>query len=362
MRKRQRAGLMAALSTDPSLKEIWQRFAAEHPNVRIRDAAQQLGVSEAQLVATGCGENVTRLSAVGHEHGWGAVLERLPALGEMMALTRNEHCVHERKGRYREVGIFGTMGSVVGPDIDLRFFLNRWHSGFAVREETAHGPRESLQFFDRDGSAVHKVYLQPDSDRAAFAALVADFRSADQSTALSVEPWPERAADKPDAGVDVTAFAAGWRALQDTHEFFGLLKTHGLGRTQALRLIGPEFATPIATTAGESILRGAAAGALPIMVFVSNPGMIQIHTGPVQRIAPHGEWINVLDDQFNLHLRQPALSRAWAVRKPTSNGHVTSVECYDARGELIVQFFGKRKPGESELPAWRALVAQLPAA
>ena len=90
--------------------------------------------------------------------------------------------------------------------------------------------------------------------------------------------------------------------------------------------------------------------------------MIQIHTGPVQRIAPHGEWINVLDEQFNLHLRQPALTHAWAVRKPTSNGHVTSVECYDARGELIVQFFGKRKPGETELAAWRELVAQLPAA
>ena len=113
--------------------------------------------------------------------------------------------------------------------------------------------------------------------------------------------------------------------MEDTHEFFSLLKTHGLGRTQALRLIGTEFATPITATAAESILRGAAADALPIMVFVANPGMIQIHTGPVSKIAPHGEWINVLDDEFNLHLRQPALTHAWAVRKPTKNGHVTSV-------------------------------------
>ena len=131
------------------------------------------------------GKNVTRLTVEGQKHGWGAILERLPTLGYVMALTRNEHCVHERKGRYREVGIFGTMGSVVGPDIDLRFFLNRWHSGFAMREESAHGPRESLQFFDRDGTAVHKVYLQAESDRAAFETLVADFRSPDQGAEQS---------------------------------------------------------------------------------------------------------------------------------------------------------------------------------
>ena len=345
-----------------SLKLRWRDFQTEHPQVRIRDAAQRLGVSEAQLVATGCGESATRLSAEGREQGWGAVIARLPALGRVMALTRNEHCVHERKGLYREVGIFGTMGSVVGPDIDLRFFLNRWHSGFAVREESAHGPRASLQFFDRDGAAVHKVYLQPESDRAAFESVVADFRGADQSAEQAVEPWPDRAADTPDADIDIAAFAAGWRAMQDTHEFFGLLKTHGLGRTQALRLIGSEFATPAATSAGEFILRGAAESALPIMVFVGNPGMIQIHTGPVERIAPHGEWINVLDEDFNLHLRQTALTHAWAVRKPTRNGFVTSVELFDARGELTLQFFGKRKPGESELPEWRDLVAQLPAA
>lgn len=351
---------MAAASPS-SLKDSWQRFQVEHPKVRIRDAAAQLGVSEAQLVATDCGGTVTRLSTGDHNHGWGAVLERLPALGYVMALTRNEHCVHERKGRYRDVGIYGTMGSVVGPDIDLRFFLNRWHVGFAVREESAHGPRESLQFFDRDGTAIHKVYLQPDSDRAAFEALVADFRSADQGPEQPVESWQERAADKPDAEIDVAAFAAGWRAMEDTHEFFSLLKTHGLGRTQALRLIGGEFATPVASTAAEAILRGAAAQAFPIMVFVANPGMIQIHTGLVSKIAPHGEWINVLDDEFNLHLRQPALTHAWAVRKPTKNGFVTSVEFFDARGDLIVQFFGKRKPGEAELPEWRALTASLPA-
>ena len=321
-------------------------------------------MSEAQLLATDLGETVTRLAAPPEKPGWGKVIERLPTLGRVMALTRNEHCVHERKGIYREIGFFGFIGNVVGPDIDLRFFLNHWHFAFAVSEpEKDGGTKRSLQFFDRDGSAVHKVYLQPESDVAAFEAITADFRAPEQDGEIAVQPASgPLLPGKPDEEVDVAGFRAGWTALQDTHEFFGLLKKFGVERTQALRLAGSEFARPVAAASAETLLRAASTGKLPIMVFVGNPGMIQIHTGPVDRIVPfgkQGEWINVLDPDFNLHLRQPAITQAWAVKKPTRDGHVTSVEYYDQGGELIVQFFGKRKPGEPELEAWRELVAGL---
>jgi putative hemin transport protein len=346
------------LSTTP-LTQRWQQFREQHPQVRIRDAARELGVSEAELVATGCGEHAVRLGRPDSERGWGEVIEQLPSLGDAMALTRNEHCVHERCGRYRDVGVYGTMGNVVGPDIDLRFFLNRWHHGFAVTEETSHGRRESIQFFDRDGTAVHKVYLQESSKRAAFTALVERFRGNDQSSELSIAPYGPREPHRADAEIDIDAFAEGWRSLQDTHEFFGLLKTHAVGRRQALRLIGREFAEPLSIGAPEGVLRRASETGAPIMVFVGNPGMIQIHTGPVRRIVPRGEWLNVLDEEFNLHLRQTAITDVWAVRKPTQNGIVTSVEVFDAAGDLIVQFFGKRKPGETELEAWRGIVGSL---
>ncbi|MEO8350918.1 MAG: ChuX/HutX family heme-like substrate-binding protein [Chthoniobacteraceae bacterium] len=351
---------MNEASSSERLIESWRKFRAENPTARIRNAAVALDVGEAQLLATQCGAEATRLSVAMREGGWGAVLQRIPELGRVMALTRNEHCVHERKGNYRDVGIFGTMGSVVGPDIDLRFFLNQWHLGFAVREETAHGTRESLQFFNLDGSAIHKIYLQEESDRTAFATIVEEFKSGDQSPEQAVEALDPKQPDRPDSEIDVPKFVEGWRGLQDTHEFFGLLKTHEVGRMQALRLAGEEFAKPLDPAAGETLLRAAAEQKLPIMVFVGNPGMIQIHTGAVERIAPHEDWINVLDPDFNLHLRRPAIRHGWAVRKPTSKGHVTSVELYDAAGEMIVQFFGRRKPGQPELEGWRNLVGELP--
>jgi putative hemin transport protein len=69
-----------------------------------------------------------------------------------------------------------------------------------------------------------------------------------------------------------------------------------------------------------------------------------------------------LDETFHLHLRQDHIAETWAVRKPTKDGHVTSLEAYDANGEMIIQFFGKRKEGSDERADWRDIVENLPRA
>ncbi|AWK85842.1 hemin-degrading factor [Azospirillum thermophilum] len=325
------------------------------PRLRARDLARRLGVSEAEFVAAGCGNTAVRLVP-----RWADLLRGLEALGPVMALTRNDHAVHERHGTYRNIEVNGAQALVLDEGIDLRVFLSRWHHGFAVAEGTADDPRLSLQIFDADGSAVHKVYITGRSDRAAYERLVRSFRAEDQSTVLAVAPKATPAADPPDESVDVAGFRTAWDALQDTHDFFPMLRKFGLGRTQALRLGGIERARPVALDAPRRVLESAAAGQVPIMVFVGSPGVIQIHTGPVNRIEPAGPWINVLDPDFNLHLREDSVAGAWVVRKPTQDGDVTSVELFDADGGTIALLFGKRKPGQPEDPAWRELVAPLP--
>src|SRR5690625_7999422 len=72
------------------------------------------------------------------------------------------------------------------------------------------------------------------------------------------------------------------------------------------------------------MLEAAAAREVPIMVFVGNKGMIQIHSGPVKKVKILNEWINILDPGFNLHLRSNLISETWVVEKPTEDGVVTS--------------------------------------
>ncbi len=341
-----------AQSTEPTLYLNWQQLRSEQPGLRARDAAARLGVSEAELTASRLGTDTVRLRPE-----WATLLPALGDLGYIMALTRNEHCVHERKGVYRDVTVMGSgqMGMVLSPDIDLRLFLSGWASVFAVDEATARGPQRSIQVFDRQGVAVHKVFLTATSDEAAWAPLVERFRAEQQTAELNLQPLPQAKAPRDDAEVDAVALRTEWSQLQDTHDFFALLKRNDVARTQALRLAGHKWAEPLATVELTNVIEEAGKREVPIMVFVGNKHCIQIHSGPVSNLRWMDTWFNVLDPAFNLHLKTTGLTELWRVRKPSVDGIVTSYEGFDADGELVIQLFGVRKPGVPERDDWRAL-------
>lgn len=340
------------LQQTTTLKQRWEELKSENPHLRIRNAADQLGVSEAELLLTNIGKCVTRL-----KNEVAQILPEVETLGKVMALTRNESCVHERKGVYKNSDFSSPYGAVfVGDDIDLRIFPTHWKHAFAVTE----GDRKSLQFFGKDGLAIHKIYLTKQSDVQAYENLVEKYKSEDQSDVFIAEEVAAKPVEKPDSEIEVAGFQESWRNLQDTHHFFGMLRKYGVSRLQALRLApDAQFARKINNEAVVSLLEKSAEQNLPIMVFVGNRGNIQIHTGPVRKTLWHGTWFNVMDPDFNLHLNTVDIAETWVVRKPTEDGMVTAVEVFNKEGEIIVQFFGKRKPGHPELDAWRTLVTDL---
>lgn len=335
------------------LLDAWQQLRERQPNIRIRDAAACLNVSEAELLYASQGERVMHLKP-----DWAALFEALPEMGEVMALTRNDYCVHERHGVYDNISLSsnGQMGLVVNSDIDLRLFPGVWRSLFAVSEPLNDKRwRRSLQIFDRHGRAVHKIYLTQASKVQPWFQLTEQLLE-ESKQALVIEPVGERPAARDDILIDQAALVSDWAALKDTHHFFAMLRKHQVERTQALRLAGQTWAEALPTSVLAEALEACAEKGLEIMVFVGNPGCIQIHTGPVKRLVRTGDWFNVLDPRFNLHLRDGAIAELWRVRKPTVDGLVTSLEAYDEQGVLIVQLFGARKPGQPELPGWRQQV------
>jgi len=345
-------------SANADLAARWSRLRGEQPALRIRDAATTLGVSEAELVALSVGNKGAGTTATPLAADWRSILSEMPKVGRVMCLTRNEHCVHERHGRFEDVQVAGPHGLVLGPDIDLRLFLGSWKHGFAVREPLKQGERLSLQFFDGSGEAVHKIYATDETDRTAFDTLIARHR-AEAPGALVVAPRAAETADRPDSEIDVEGLRQAWRAMKDTHEFFGMLGKFKVGRVQALRLVGEEFARELPPRALRSAMEAASADGTPIMIFVGSGGCIQIHSGPINRLVEVHGWFNVLDPAFNLHLREAGVARVFSVRKPTDDGVVTSIEAFCNRGRTILLMFGARKPGMPELEPWRTIVARI---
>lgn len=336
----------------PNAAEIRQA-RQENPKLRERDLALNLGVSEAELVAAHCGDGSTRIVP-----NVADILRGLEAVGEVMALTRNESAVHEKIGVYDKVIPGEHTVLTLGEQIDLRIFPHVWKHGFAVEKRDGDEIRRSLQFFDATGEAVHKVHLRPASDIKAYEALVAAHISPDQGQALTVEDITPESAEESSATVD--ELREKWSKMTDVHQFFGILRSLKLSRREAMRMVGQDYAWSLDQQAVGAMMEGAAAIGLPIMCFVGNRGCIQIHSGPIASIKPMGPWLNVLDETFHLHLRTDHIREVWGVRKPTKDGHVTSIEAYDSEGRMIIQFFGKRHEGQGELKDWRELVDGLP--
>ncbi|RWN99431.1 ChuX/HutX family heme-like substrate-binding protein [Mesorhizobium sp.] len=339
-----------------------RRARADNPKTRERDLAAQLGISEAELVAAHCGDGVLRVEPRVND-----LLTGLEAVGEVMALTRNESAVHEKIGVYDKVVTGNHNAMVLGENIDLRIFPKAWAHGFAVEKRDGGDIRRSLQFFDAAGEAVHKVHLRPASNFYAYQKLVAELESPNQESSVAIseegsisEGGPESEAEASAASADVDDLRDCWSRLTDVHQFFGMLKTLKLDRRQALRMVRQDYAWLFDHDAVSAMFHHAAEGEMPIMCFVGNRGCIQIHSGPIKSIKPMGPWINVLDETFHLHLRTDHIQEVWGVRKPTKDGHVTSLEAYGADGKMIIQFFGKRHEGESEREDWRFLAENLP--
>ena len=344
------------------LRTAWKGIQHAKPGIRIREAAADLGSSEAELLATTIGEETVRLDG-----RWPDMVKRFPELGRVMSLTRNNGCILEHKGAFQKVNTMGrgdhTMGTVIGP-IESRIFFQAWHVAFAVKQKKEGRELVSLQVFDHSGEAITKIYLQENSDTDAFEKLMNDFASTDQRPEQFTKKY---IGETFNPNVDQETFLADWARLEDTHDFFPLLKKYNAHRYHAVELAAGKFSYRIDPSSIELILRRAASEKLPIMIFAGNRGNLQIHQGKVKtiRLIERGhtgeeKWLNVLDPDFNMHLRMDHVINVWVVTKPTKDGDVTSVEVFDNQHNLIVQFFGLRKPGIQELEGWRNLVGALP--
>lgn len=240
----------------PSPREIRQA-RTDNPKMRERDLAAQLSISEAELVAANVGEGVTCIEPRVND-----LLAGLEAVGEVMALTRNESAVHEKIGVYDNVHPSPHAAMVLGGEIDLRIFPKAWAHGFAVEKRDGDDIRRSLQFFDRFGEAVHKVHLRPASNLYAFHKLVAALASDVQSQEIEVEI--RHPAELVPTSADENAVRERWAAMRDPHEFIGLLRSLKLSRREAVGLVGSEYAWQLDASALNAMFHHAVEQAFPI--------------------------------------------------------------------------------------------------
>ena len=329
----------------------WLELKEQHPGKYARDIAGLLGISEAELTFARVGHDAWRLRGDTRE-----IFAALESVGETKCICRNEYAVHEQVGAFTNQHLSGHAGLVLNPRaLDLRLFLNQWASVFHIKEATARGERQSIQFFDHQGDALLKVYATDNTDTAAWNELLQHFIVTENA------PLALKAAETPvnETAADAVTVDREWRAMTDVHQFFTLLKRHNLTRQQAFERVADDLACKVPNGALAQLLDAALKDGNEIMVFVGNRGCVQIFTGVVEKVVPMKGWLNIFNPTFTLHLLEETIAETWITRKPTADGHVTSLELFAHDGTQIAQLYGQRTEGEPEQTQWRKQIEAL---
>ncbi|CAM5763305.1 Hemin transport protein HemS [Labrys miyagiensis] len=288
------------------LKQRWQALREAQTGLRIRDAAAQLGVSEAALLETRIGDGVSRL-AVRVDR----LCVALPHLGTVMSLIRNDAAVHEKDVAFRE-GIERD-GAIhfEGDDFSLALLPSSVAHAFQVEDVGPKGPLRSIQLFDAAGTALWKIYARDKADHTAFESLLADLT------------WPEKVEAMPFARATTSAAA---------------IPAHHSVDLQAL-------------------LESCAAGALPMRLEVANHGVRQSHIGTLIRIVRMGPWLNVLDPGFDWHLNENGLSAT-----TVDTGDSATLVLHLAGGGEAARLAASAQATTEQQSAWRRLLEKAVAA
>jgi len=333
------------------LIEQWENLKKKFPNIRIKDAADLIGVSEAQLLSTKVdGKKIVKLN-----NRFESQFHALQELDQVMALTRNEYVVHETKGIYKNISFNSHIGIVLGSNIDLRIFVGQFAYSFAVQTDKKHKSFYSIHFFNKYGKAIHKVYLIGKKNIAEYFVFVDKFRVSNQLSHFKLTNNTNQI-EEFNTKIDQKSFLKDWSNLKDTHDFYPLLEKYKVERLHALEIAEGFYTEKIPNKQINLLLKNVVKLKIPIMIFVSSGGVIQIFTGYIRNVKKIGEWLNILDKKFNLHIKEAGIEHSWVVKKPTVDGTVTSFELFDQDRKPIVSIFGKRKPDNPELGSWRKVI------
>ena len=332
-----------------AILEAFDAARSASPRLPAIAIAERLAISEGELQAARLGRDVTTLTLAPTE-----LAAELCKLGRVKALTRSSAAVLEQQGYYPPLTSAGLLLAPGG--LDLRLQLQRWHWACLIRDsvpDASGAPilRHSLQIFDCHGQALHKAFsLEATPPRIWQWLAASGNHTAPVFTRLALpaaRPLPQAPGLEKD-----------WARMRDVHQFFALLRRHGLQRHEANTLMEERFTRRLACESVEQILNAGAAQRLPLMLFVASPGAVQIRTGVIPALLRQRGWLNLFGDDFTLHLDDGRIERVWQVHKPNRDGGVTSLEAFSYDGELLLQLYAERSEGSEERQTWRNLLAQ----
>lgn len=344
-----------------TIQEKKAALLEEKPKLNQRELAEQIGVPEGSLVASGVGEGTVRL-----DRHPSRILPLLCDINDSLAVGRNRGVLMECRHAYAPPRFFESQAWMFGAKNSLRFQLGSWGESFFVPATDGRGA--SIQIFDHLGQAVHKCFFPTES-------ITADLESArhpKQKADLSWEGGGDSGSGNliPDESTqdiehehghehEQDRFSRMWNDLGDIYNLDRLESACRLTRLQVLRQAGEESAQRLEKDSLLSALRAAARTGLPLRTEIDSPGCRLTRTTTLPEPQTFGKWLNLLGEDFNLHIDESRVHQVWRVALSLRPHPVTALEIFDKGDRPLLRFFPVVDNEGKEPASWREFLLNL---
>ena len=262
-----------------NLKSKWKKFQQDNPKVRIRDAAYQMKVSEAELLSTEINETVSFLLI----EDMTAFIKDVLKVDKIMLLIRSDYVVHEKTIKTKNIRLEDNQ--IIDLDKNdcsiLDFNIDAFEYVFFQKKMHINRELKSFQFFDKAGTAILKIYLKG-KDLGFFDEIDLKYKKTYNYEMQS--------------DLDINN-----SNLLDSKIKINLPYDTSNSKTSC---------RDISVKSLRLILENASDMKTPIQIHALGLGTIQYHRNTVRNIVDYGPWVNVIDQKFNLHVLENGLTRA----------------------------------------------------
>ena len=249
-------------------KQKWNSLKSSKQNsmLRIRDAANILGVSEAELLSTNIGDSASYLKI----HDFKQFINVIKNFSSLMILSRNDIAVHEIISSGEEL-VYNEESST----ISSQYFSIKLKSDFfshVFSEKLVSGKRQirSFQFFDENGQATLKIY-QKSHQNDLYNKIVSDYKSE-----YNYEFQKRQLETKIKSDF-----------IDDYFDQFSSTIPKKISSKTLFRRILENFSSK----------------SLTLEVKVFSERVIQTYYGKIKKVVDFKGWFNILDSSFNLHVQ-----------------------------------------------------------
>ena len=254
------------------LKQEWAELHQnpEHQKIRIKDAADMLNVSEAELLSTTIGENSYFLNI----QNWEEFFNKISLLGSMMYLVRNDYAVHENNIHINHICIDSNnivlSNSCSRITIDQTLIEYTFYTSTIIRGDEIY----SIHLFDKNGIAIIKIYLKNDN--------LNDFKAIKNKYKIN--------------------YNFELQLFKKTNPNIQKLKKQNTKKILMKPISDNNFSI-------QKHLEALAEKKQKIQIKVSNKAATSVYKGTIKNVIHKFGWLNIMDPTFNLHLQDKKINK-----------------------------------------------------